>query len=76
MVGVMGGGMRMYRFEEDRYYRTIDPDLIVMVTPGTMARWRRLGIDLPYFRFSRRVLYLGRDLNEWLDRNLVETQAG
>ena len=68
--------MRMYRFEEDRYYRTNDPELIVMVTPGTMARWRRLGIGPPYFRFSRRVLYLGRDLNEWLDRNLVETPAG
>lgn len=76
MVGVMGGEMRIYRFEEDRYYRAGDPELIAIVTPRTMAKWRRLGIGPSYFRFSRRVLYLGRDLNEWLDRNGVETQAG
>ena len=66
----------MYRFEEDRYYRASDPELTVMVTPRTMAKWRRLGIGPSHFRFSRGVLYLGRDLNEWLDRNRVETLAG
>ena len=29
----------MYRFEEDKYYRTSDPELLVIATPGTMAKW-------------------------------------
>ena len=65
----------MYRFEEDRYYRTSDPELLVIATPGTMAKWRCLGIGPPYIRFGGRVLYLGKDLNEWLDRHRVETQV-
>ena len=74
--GVARGGRDMYRFEDDRYYRTSDPELRVIATPGTMAKWRCLGTGPPYIRFGGRVLYLGRDLNEWLDRHRVQTLAG
>ena len=65
----------MYRFEDDRYYRTSDPELLVIATPGTMAKWRCLAIGPPYIRFGGRVLYLGRDLNEWLEKHRVNTQV-
>lgn len=65
----------MYRFEDDRYYRTSDPELLVIATPGTMAKWRCRGIGPPYIRFGGRILYIGRDLNEWLEKHRVNTQV-
>ena len=65
----------MYRFEDDRYYRTSDPELRVIATPGTMAKWRCMGIGPPFIRFGGRILYLGKDLNEWLERHRVDTQV-
>ena len=71
----MGGARHMYRFEDDRYYRTSDPELLLIAAPGTMAKWRCMGIGPPFIRFGGRILYLGRDLNEWLDQHRIETQA-
>lgn len=65
----------MYRFEDDRYYRTSDPELLVIATPGTMAKWRCMGVGPPFMKFGGRILYLGKDLNEWLDRHRVDTQV-
>ena len=70
-----GGARHMYRFEDDRYYRTSDPELRVIAAPGTMAKWRCMGFGPPFMKFGGRILYLGRDLNEWLDRHRVATPA-
>ena len=61
----------MHRFDESRYYRTTDPELTIIGTRGTMAQWRHRGEGPPYVRFGNRVLYLGSDLNRWLDAHRV-----
>ena len=65
----------MHRFEDTRYYRTTDPELTIIGTRGTMAQWRHRGEGPRYVRFGNRVLYLGRDLNSWLDERTVEPGA-
>ena len=71
----MKGEMPMKRFEDDRYYPTTAPELGVLCSRGTLAQWRHRGVGPPYIRFGNRVLYKGRDLNEWLDERRVETAA-
>ena len=61
----------MHRFEPNRYYKTTDPELAVIATRGTLSQWRHRGVGPRYVKFGNRVLYLGRDLNEWLDAHLV-----
>ena len=61
----------MKRFEDDRYYRTDDPALALIATRGTLAQWRSRGIGPPYIRYGNRILYLGADLNAWLDYHVV-----
>ena len=53
-------------FKPDRYYRTNDPELTVLATPGTMRQWRHQGKGPPYVKSGSRVLYKGSDLDEWL----------
>ena len=65
----------MGRFVSDRYYRTADPALRVIATAGTLALWRHQGKGPAYSKFGRRVLYLGKDLNRWLDAHRVEPSA-
>ncbi len=63
------------RFENDRYYRTTDPELAIVGTRGTMSQWRHRGEGPVFHRFGNRVLYRGDDLNNWLDRHRVEPVA-
>ena len=65
----------MTRFENDRYYRTHDTDLVLIGTRGTLAQWRCRGEGPAYIRFGHRVLYRGRDLNAWLDARVVDPDA-
>ena len=60
------------RFEADRYYRSFDPALSVIASPGTLATWRWQGRGPRYTKFGHRILYLGADLNAWLDARVVE----
>ena len=59
------------RFEDERYYRTHDPALTLIATSGTLAQWRCHGKGPVYIRFGNRVLYLGANLNQWLDAHVV-----
>lgn len=61
----------MRRFDDDRYYKTTDPELGVLATRGTLSQWRHRGEGPPYLRFGNRVLYRGSELNAWLDSHLV-----
>ncbi len=61
----------MRRFEDDRYYRPTDPEMAAIATPGTLAQWRYHGRGPSYYKFGRRILYRGRDLNAWIDAHQV-----
>ncbi len=65
----------MRRFEDDRYYRTSDPELAFVATPGTLSQWRHQGRGPSFHKFGSRILYRGRGLNEWIDAHLIETMA-
>ena len=60
------------RFETDRYYRTGDPALSIIASRGTLATWRWAGSGPRYTKFGHRILYLGADLNAWLDAHVIE----
>ena len=62
-------------FEPDKLYRTNDPALQVIATQGTLSQWRFKNYGPRYIRFGNRVLYRGSDLNAWLEKHLIETQA-
>ena len=65
----------MTRFNPEQYYRAGDPALSVIATTGTLAVWRHQGRGPRFIKFGNRVLYLGSDLNAWLDSHLVEPKA-
>lgn len=65
----------MTRFEDEHYYRPGDPQLRLIAEVPTLAIWRHRGVGPPFTRFGRRILYFGRDLNEWLDAHRVEPRA-
>ena len=60
------------RFDADRYYRPGDAALSVIASRGTLATWRWQGCGPRYTKFGHRILYLGADLNAWLDARVVE----
>ena len=64
----------MYRFEPTKYYQTTDSALRLLAARGTMTQWRFRGEGPIYIRFGARgrVLYLGADLNAWLDARIIK----
>ena len=60
------------RFAAHRYYRPGDAALSVIASRGTLATWRWAGRGPRYVKFGHRVLYLGSDLNAWLDARVIE----
>ena len=65
-------GIPNARFEPARYYRPGDAALSVIASRGSLATWRWAGRGPRYTKFGHRILYLGADLNAWLDMHLVE----
>ena len=57
----------MRRFDPETYYRTNDPALLIIAKPSVMTQCRMRGEGPAYIKLSGRVLYLGRDLNAYLD---------
>ena len=66
----------MRRFDPNRYYATTDPDLRVLGTRDAIAKKRSRGEGPRYHRVGRRVLYLGADLNAYLDGCAVDPTSG
>ena len=62
----------MKRFDDDAYYRPGDPALDVVASRGTLATWRWQGRGPRYTKYGNRVLYLGADLNAFLDSRVVD----
>ena len=66
----------MRRFDPDRYYATTDPELRVLGTRDAIAKKRSRGEGPRYHRVGRRVLYLGADLNRYLDQCAIDPTSG
>ena len=62
----------MLRFDDERYYVTTDSELQLLGTPAALAKQRSRGEGPRYLKLGRRVLYRGRDLNQFLDESVVE----
>ena len=61
----------MHRFEDTRYYRPADPEMRLIGTEGSLAQMRHNGTGPPYHRVSNRILYLGGELNAYIDERKV-----
>ena len=62
----------MLAFDPDRFYVTTDAELSLLGSPAALAQWRHRGEGPRYHRVGRRILYRGRDLNQFLDQCAVE----
>lgn len=60
-------------FDETKLYQTDDPALEVLGTYSTLAQWRMRKYGPRFHKFGKRVLYAGKDLNDWLAAHRVET---
>ena len=65
----------MRRFDENTYYRPVDEAMRLIGTVATLAQWRHYCKGPPFTKFGRRILYLGRDLNRWIDEHRVEPKV-
>ena len=66
---------RMRRFDDDTYYRPSDEAMRLIATVGGLAQWRHFGKGPPFTKFGQRILYLGADLNHWMDEHRVEPKV-
>lgn len=64
----------MRRFEDDRYYLPSDDEMRLLGTEGTLAWWRSTGGGPKYSKPAKRVIYLGRDLNAFIDATTVDRE--
>ena len=65
----------MRRFDDNTYYRPTDEAMRLIATVGTLAQWRHYAKGPPFTKIGRRILYLGRDLNRWIDEQRVEPKV-
>lgn len=65
----------MRRFDDNTYYRPADEAMRLIATVGSLAQWRHYGQGPAFCKFGRRILYLGRDLNRWMDEHRVEPKV-
>lgn len=62
-------------YEDNRLYPADSAELNVLGTYSTLAHWRSQGTGPTYIKLGKRVAYRGRDLNEWIERKTVQTEA-
>lgn len=65
----------MSAFEDDRWYTTSDPELLLIGSPNALALRRSRGEAPRFHRIGRRILYRGVDLNGFLEECAVEPTA-
>ncbi len=58
-------------FQDDKFYCTDDPALLVIGSRQTLAHWRCQGRGPAYSKAGRRVLYAGSELNLWIAAQTV-----
>ena len=70
----------MKRLDPNTYYRPQDEEMRLVGTEGTLSQWRFKGNGPSYTVVSGsgkgngRILYLGSDVNSFLDARRVETR--
>ena len=62
-------------FDETKFYDTVAVQKTLGLSYTVLAKWRHYGRGPSYLKLGTRVLYKGADLNEWLERQRVETGA-
>ena len=60
-------------FQNDRIYALGDPELELIGTREKLAQWRHKRYGPAFYRIGRKIVYHGRDLNDWVRANRVET---
>ena len=65
----------MQPFDESLYYRPNDPAVTQFWQSGTLANMRAAGRGPAYIKLGGRILYSGRDLNQYLTACRVEPSA-
>ncbi|WP_417278889.1 MerR family transcriptional regulator [Celeribacter sp.] len=58
-------------FENERVYDDGDKELDLIAPRAKRAQWRHRRVGPAWVKFGRRVKYLGRDLNAYVEENRV-----
>jgi hypothetical protein len=61
--------------EPETYYRPSAPELRPVASVNTLNQWRHKEFGPSWTYSGRRVLYQGKDVLEFLERNKVTTRA-
>lgn len=59
-------------FESGRSYVLGDPELDVIGSREKLAQWRHQGKGPAYYKLGRKIVYLGNDLNAWVERQRTD----
>ena len=61
-------------YDPETLYSPTDPEMHRLGTYSTLASWRHEGRGPKYIKIGGRVVYRGRDLNDWLDARTVDPE--
>ena len=54
-------------FDNNRTYVLGDEELSLIGDREKLAQWRHKGLGPAYYKLGRKILYLGEDLNAWVE---------
>ena len=63
-------------FDPNRNYVLGDPELDLIGEYDKLAQWRHKNIGPPFYRFGRKIIYSGMDLNAWAEARRVDPCKG
>lgn len=59
-------------FSDNQNYVLGDPDLNIIGDREKLAQWRHKGVDPAFYKLGRKIIYAGKDLNDWANAQRVE----
>lgn len=59
-------------FQDNRIYILGDPELELLGDREKLAQWRHKGRGPTYYKLGRKIIYLGSDLNAWVEAQRVD----
>ena len=62
-------------FDAATFYTAEDLAAAKVAQAGTLANWRSQGKGPPYKKLGGKVVYLGADLNRWINEQTVDPAA-
>ena len=62
-------------FQDTKLYLTDDPELTAIWSASTLANWRYERRGPAFSKTGKRIIYAGRDLNDFIQRHRVEPAA-